>query len=575
MAKGTIKSSEEYLRSVELPEKTETYTVISHGDVIDKVNEQLTKNGFSIVESEYFHIAEGKIARSVIHLECDKDPDMGMVFTWWNSYNKQVKFGCAIGGLIHDNKATLIGTEGLSWARKHTGTSDDEAWTVITELIENGNDYFDKVIVEKNKMQAMPLSIEDFGCVMGALYFEHDLITPTQASATKQAYRDTDANNCLWDLYKHLMYGIDGMDLKKWAKSQQKLHHMIMTEYLIAQEDNVQELADAIVEPLKSNHELPLSNISGDLPEKEEDFDWNTQGSEPEVTAVIDGVPHPIEAVEAAGELKNVDSVIVEKTIPVKELSVDEIELIKEEKGPIESTQVEEDPETPAEKSPQEQFKMAIMATGYSEDLTDFFIADHFDESISVEENIQTFCDWAPEKSPKPNELEVIEVDEDNLVEDPIQLASEMTGEVQDLELEDAIEISDDDFEAQLEAAFDTENVIEEVKKEEESKPEIKPVEDLTEPVPLLPPKESKKASPKKEEKKKPEGIKTKEEDDFLDVKAHEGLEVPAELLQEASIIEKKMAELYGSVRPYQVNKTEANIFVTIDESQESFYIPV
>ncbi len=47
------------------------------------------------------------------------------------------------------------------------------------------------------------------------------------------------------------------------------------------------------------------------------------------------------------------------------------------------------------------------------------------------------------------------------------------------------------------------------------------------------------------------------------------------QLIQEAAIIEKKMAELYGSVRPYQVNKTEDNIFVTIDESQESFYLPV
>ena len=77
-------------------------------------------------------------------------------------------------------------------------------------------------------MKSLPLSAEDYGCIMGALYFEHELITPTQASAVIQERKKPTNNysdrDTLWGLYKILMFGIEGMDITKWVKSQQKLH---------------------------------------------------------------------------------------------------------------------------------------------------------------------------------------------------------------------------------------------------------------------------------------------------------------------------------------------------------------
>ena len=37
--------TEEYLRNTKLPLGTDSYTVISHGDIIDKVREKLNENG--------------------------------------------------------------------------------------------------------------------------------------------------------------------------------------------------------------------------------------------------------------------------------------------------------------------------------------------------------------------------------------------------------------------------------------------------------------------------------------------------------------------------------------------------
>lgn len=619
-SKGTVESTEDFLRSVALPEQTETYTVISHGDIIDKVNEQLNKNGFTITEVEYFHQIGGQIAKGVLYLECDKDPDMGMMFTWWNSYNKQVRFGCAVGGFIIENKAQLIGTEGLSWMRKHTGTSDQEAWDTITELIKNANNYFDKIIVEKNHMKAMPLSVEDYGCIMGALYFEHDLITATQASAVKNErkkpsveYQDKDT---LWGLYKILMFGIDGMDLRKWAKSQQKLHHMIMIEYLVIQEDKVQELADAMVEPLKSNNELPLSNISGDLVETNESFQWNVKETE------IQKMEGPgLEEESFIGETQEVTAEELAAKhgveIPAVQMSEDQIELIKEEHGVQEAPQVQE--ESDAVEPPEDQFEKHLLTKGHSSELVNYFMENHYDSGVSWNDNQEAFDKWAPEKSPTQQELEeevddspqingipqgntISDTDDDDLT--PVASA-EGDNELSDLMAQTNIAVETDAFEDELEKALALPS--DETTDDSDVESDVKPVANLDKPVEIMSPEESKQKTSKTEEfefptdldnpeklkkaeinlpekeEKKSEGLSTKtepqkeeeEKEDFLDVTAHDGLEVPAEILQEQAVIEKKMAELYGSVRPYNVERTDDNVFITIDETQESFFIPV
>ena len=262
MAREGIQSCGELgIRAVALPEQTDTYTVISHGFIIDKVREELTKNNFEIEREEFLYSYGGQVVLSKVHIKSSKDPDMGMVFTWWNSYNKQVKFGCAIGGFIYDNKTSLIGSDGMSWIRKHTGTADTEASNIMEQLIAHANVYFDKIIAEKETMKAMPLSIESFGCIMGALYFELELISPTQASLVRQEYKkpkhEYKDKDTLWGLYKLIMFGIDEMDLRKWATNQQKIHFTIMNEYLIATErENVPEEKE-----LKLEDVLPQARI--------------------------------------------------------------------------------------------------------------------------------------------------------------------------------------------------------------------------------------------------------------------------------------------------------------------------
>ena len=62
-------------------------------------------------------------------------------------------------------------------------------------------------------------------------------------------------------------------------------------------------------------------------------------------------------------------------------------------------------------------------------------------------------------------------------------------------------------------------------------------------------------------------------EENFLEIEAHQSVTIPTESIVKTGLIEKKMAELYGSVPSYEVDETQKQINVTINKTQESFYI--
>jgi hypothetical protein len=510
MKKGNEIGTEAYLRAVPLPQHADTYTVIPHGAVIDKVAEELNKGLFEIESTSYSYSYGGEIAQGRVHVKSKKDSDMGMLFTWVNSYNKKVKFSCAIGGFIYDNKSSFVGTEGLSWVRKHMGDADEEAYSIIEQLIENADDYFDKIITEKERMKAAPLNIEDYGCIMGSLYFEHELITPSQASEIrherkKPVYQYTDKNT-LWGLYKLLMYGIDNMSLIKWQASQQKLHHLIMAEYAIAK-DQMKEKGDMMEEPLAPN-ELRETGPP-------------TQEEMKEVTPEIH-IESDIEYQERVVDIEG-------------ESGIRQCHLCGEptvnkycENADCEVNQMDEaDPE-------EELLSIEIDDTSHLE--TNEFITDEEEDAL-----------MEAALTPVSNPVE--------MSEEAIDMIKEEHGVNQSNQYEV-------DPEVDPEKVSVTEDVVDDIDLFNEA---LFPTSDIQEEINVLNQKSDQVPEKKPEEEKK--------EEDFLEVKAHQSVTIPTESIVKTGIIEKKMAELYGSVPLYEVDETPKQINVTINKTKESFYI--
>jgi len=231
--------TEEYLRKTQLPIATKSYTVISHGEIIDAVRDMLTKHGFIITNELYKAESNGDVALGFMQIETLNDPDMAMTFNWTNSYNKTVRFSCSIGGFIYDNQVPFVSTNNqASWNRKHTGTALEETMEVIEAMVASADEHFSKIVTMKNKFKSIDVSRKEYAKLLGLLYFDKQVITSEQINLIKREYDkpsfDYTDKGTLWELYKMIMFGIIDQAPKTWYKQQMDINSYVQVLYNIA-----------------------------------------------------------------------------------------------------------------------------------------------------------------------------------------------------------------------------------------------------------------------------------------------------------------------------------------------------
>jgi len=315
MPKKIAECTKAHLISVPLPNHGATYTVISHQSVMDYVYTELATAGFSVVHEEYRCTADGQIAHGIYKLNFNNDPELSMMFAWTNSYNKQVRFKCGVGGYINLTGTTMVCGDMGSWARKHTGTADEETIKTIQDQIANAHMYYNQLCSDKETMKGITLNKRKQAQLLGILFAEYQILTTEQASIVRQqmdrpshVYVDS---NSLWAFYNFVTIALQHSHPKTWMEDQRVLHYFISTvnnfqqcsapaqivtpapvvveaevpsvdpnqvdlEDLIAQVEAEAAMSDAVVtytDPAGNTFEAPIVNEND--PEDEEDLnDW-------------------------------------------------------------------------------------------------------------------------------------------------------------------------------------------------------------------------------------------------------------------------------------------------------------
>ena len=293
--------TEHYLRNIELPEDTETYTVIPHSFIIDTTRKLLEKNGFDIEEELYKASSKGQEASGFVMLKTEDDEDMSMTFNWTNSYNKQLRFQCSIGGFIFDNDTPFISSKKqTAWTRKHTGTALEEAEEVMKQMIEQAGDHFKNIIAMKDKLKAIEISRKDYAKICGLLFFDKQVILNEQSTIIKNEYDNPSFNykdkGTLWELYKMIMFAIRENGPKQWYKQQMQINSYIQIMYQVASADDFslkqEEVEDIPVvaksinlhalEPVETTLEEDLNILGEKFKETDKQFDDDVKFPTPE-----------------------------------------------------------------------------------------------------------------------------------------------------------------------------------------------------------------------------------------------------------------------------------------------------
>jgi hypothetical protein len=233
MPKKIAECTKAHLVSVPLPNHGATYTVISHQSVMDYVYTELAAAGFGVVSEEYRCTADGQIAHGIYKLNYNNDPELSMMFAWTNSYNKQVRFKCGVGGYINLTGTTMVCGDMGSWARKHTGTADEETVKTIQEQIANAHMYYNQLCSDKESMKGITLNKRKQAQLLGILFAEYQILTTEQASIVRQqmdrpshVYADS---NSLWAFYNYVTIALQHSHPKTWMEDQRVLHYFIST----------------------------------------------------------------------------------------------------------------------------------------------------------------------------------------------------------------------------------------------------------------------------------------------------------------------------------------------------------
>ena len=233
MPKKIAECTKAHLISVDLPNHAATYTVISHESIINYVYTELASAGFAVVSEEYRCTADGQIAHGIYKLNYNNDPELSMMFAWTNSYNKQVRFKCGVGGYINLTGTTMVCADMGSWARKHTGTADEETIKTIQDQVANAHMYYNQLCSDKDSMKDITLNKRRQAQLLGILFAEYQILTTEQASIIRQqmdrpshVYADS---NSLWAFYNFVTIALQHSHPKTWMEDQRVLHYFIST----------------------------------------------------------------------------------------------------------------------------------------------------------------------------------------------------------------------------------------------------------------------------------------------------------------------------------------------------------
>jgi len=231
-------TTEQRIRAAVLPNHGKTYTVIPHGYVIDETRKELQSAGFHIDKEIYKTNLDGQVAQGIYHLNHGSDSDMGLMFAWSNSYNKMMRFKCAVGAQVFICMNGVVSGNLSNYSRKHTGNALQEATDTIRHQIANARTFYDQLVKDKELLKGITLTKSQQAAIVGQLLIEQDILTLSQVGIVKReletpSHTYNSTADSAWTLYNHVTLALKDSHPMSYLNDHQKLHNFFIDQYTI------------------------------------------------------------------------------------------------------------------------------------------------------------------------------------------------------------------------------------------------------------------------------------------------------------------------------------------------------
>lgn len=227
--------------SAAVPEKTKTYTPISHVSVINRIRAEITNSGYIITGEDYRASSDGAVATGTFRLNYKADPDIELSANFLNSYNKQYAFRFNLGGMVKVcmNGMMMNNNKFGAYRRVHTASADILSEGMIKEYISNSGEYWDSLVEHKELFKDRLLSANLRNAIMGELFFDEGILNSMQMNIIKGELAkpsfDYKVNpDSAWALYNHATLAMKEAHPATWINDQTTLHDVFCRNLGIA-----------------------------------------------------------------------------------------------------------------------------------------------------------------------------------------------------------------------------------------------------------------------------------------------------------------------------------------------------
>ena len=194
-----------------IPARTETYSPVGNGTIIDTIREKLQLAELSILKTRlhanalgtrvtgFFDVQDNNRARENPH-------GLNMMLGFRNSYDKSMSVAFVAGGSVWICSNGLIDGDLIAYRRKHTGEVATELGEKINVGIERMRSDFGRLNMEVDVLKNFSLTPRQKAEILGVMYFENNLVTPTQLGIIKRELIEGEhfKEDNAWTLYNNV-----------------------------------------------------------------------------------------------------------------------------------------------------------------------------------------------------------------------------------------------------------------------------------------------------------------------------------------------------------------------------------
>lgn len=225
--------NEQELFNVPVPEETDSYSPVSHKQIVEEIEENIDKTGLEISSKQYKAAQKGKVVTGLIDVTADSDI-FNYRFAFQNSYNKERPLAF-VGGtsVMICSNGMILGESKL--VRRHTGSITQEMNDHIQTVIQDLEQLLEDTQKHGEQMKQIEMDPTATAELCGRMFMEQDIITSTQLNIIRRQLEDPDypefAEPTLWSLYNHTTHALKKTHAYEYTQKHRQFQEFIEQEY--------------------------------------------------------------------------------------------------------------------------------------------------------------------------------------------------------------------------------------------------------------------------------------------------------------------------------------------------------